>query len=49
MPRSIARVISHGMAKPIELQTFYGAQDLYDMLEIIAVDNYNANVRNAKD
>jgi 4-diphosphocytidyl-2C-methyl-D-erythritol kinase len=33
------------MATLHELQTVYGAQDLYDMLEINAVDNYNRNVR----
>lgn len=32
------------MATLRELQTFYGAEDLYGMLEIIAVDTHNQNV-----
>jgi hypothetical protein len=28
----------------LELQTVYGLEDLYDMLEIIAVDNHNERV-----
>lgn len=33
----------------VELQTVLGAEDLYNLLEIIAVDNFNSNARNAKD
>ena len=27
-----------------DLQTFYGSEDLMDFVEIIAVDNHNANI-----
>jgi hypothetical protein len=35
-------VISAGKATLRELQTYYGTKDLYDLLEIVAVDAYNA-------
>lgn len=31
------------MATLHELQTVYGPQDLYDLLEVMAVDQYNEN------
>jgi hypothetical protein len=31
-----------------ELQTVYGTQDLFDMLEMLVVDNHNARVANTK-
>lgn len=34
-------VVSRGMASLHELDTVYGTQDMHDMLEIIAVDDYN--------
>jgi hypothetical protein len=34
-------VVSRGLATLIELQTAYGSEDLYNLLEIIAVDDYN--------
>lgn len=37
----IARVVLSKAASLHELQTVYGPQDLYDLLEIIAVDNAN--------
>jgi hypothetical protein len=40
----VATVISHRLATLHELQTFYGAEDLYGMLEIIAVDTHNQHV-----
>lgn len=33
--------MSHGMATLNELQTVYGLQDVYDMIEVIMVDSYN--------
>lgn len=33
----------------MELQTIYGLEDLYDFLEIIAVDNYNHVLASRKD
>lgn len=41
MPRNIGTVISSGKATLLELQTVYGAEDLYDLLEVILVDNHN--------
>jgi hypothetical protein len=41
VPPSIGAVVSKGLAKLHELDTIYGTQDLYDMLEILIVDNYN--------
>ena len=35
-------VISGGLATLFELQTIYGVQDLYDLLEIVAIDANNA-------
>jgi hypothetical protein len=31
------------MATLAEMQTVYGLEDVYDMLEVIMVDNYNQN------
>lgn len=44
VPASIGTVVSKGLATLHELDTVYGTQDLYDMLEIIAVDAHNQNV-----
>lgn len=44
MPRRVAVIISRGLATLHELQTVYGSEDLYDLLEIIAVDDYNRAV-----
>jgi hypothetical protein len=41
VPQSIGVVISSGRATKHELQTIYGTRDLYDFLEIIAVDIEN--------
>lgn len=35
------------MATLHELQTVYGVQDAYDMLEVINVDDHNARLANA--
>ena len=32
---------SRGLATLYEMQTVYGVEDVYDMLEIIVVDSYN--------
>ena len=42
MPRAIASVVSGRLATLAELDTALGAQDLYDLLEIMAVDAYNS-------
>ena len=42
-------VVSSGMATLHELQTVYGVEDVYNLAEIVSVDNHNraqANVRN---
>ncbi|WP_244315093.1 transcription elongation factor GreA [Paraburkholderia unamae] len=44
MPRSIGLVVSKKYATPHELQTVYGAEDLYDLLEIIVVDGHNDRI-----
>lgn len=33
--------VSRGLATLAELQTVYGLEDAWDMLEIISVDNHN--------
>lgn len=41
IPRLIGVVISNGRATLHELDTVYGWEDAYDLLEIIVVDNHN--------
>ena len=41
VPRTIGAVISSKLASLVELDTVLGAEDLYDLLEIIAVDSHN--------
>lgn len=43
VPTSIATVITHQFATLQELQTIYGTEDLYNLIEIIAV---NADAHN---
>lgn len=44
----IAVVVSRGMATLAEMQTVYSLGDLYDMLEILAVDSYNERILQAR-
>ena len=44
VPRTIGMVVSHKMATLNELQTVYGLEDVYDMIEVILVDNHNQQV-----
>lgn len=37
-------VVSRGHATLAELQTIYGAEDAYDLFEIIRVDNHNEHL-----
>ena len=46
MPGPIGAVVSRGFATLRELDTHYGTEDLYDMLEIIAVDAFNQRLVN---
>lgn len=41
LPKQIGIVVSAKMATLHELDTVYGVMDLYDILEIMSVDNYN--------
>lgn len=45
VPRSIGLVVSRRLATMVELQTTLGAQDLYNLIEILAVDNHNQNLK----
>ena len=42
-------MISKRLATYNELQTVYGAPDLYDLYEVIVVDNYNARKMAERD
>jgi len=44
VPPAIGAVVSSGHASLVELDTVLGLKDLYDLLEIIAVDHHNANI-----
>lgn len=48
MPQAIGRVVSLRMATLNELQTVYGSEDFYDLLEIMAVDSFNENVMSSE-
>ena len=41
-------MISAGMATKRDLDEFYSVQDVYDMLEIMAVDGHNRKIMAAK-
>lgn len=42
-------MISSRLATLYELQTVYGVEDLYVLLEVIAVDNYNRMLASQRD
>lgn len=42
----MAALISKGLASLNDLQTIYGTEDYYDLLEIAAVDSFNKKVLN---
>ena len=44
MPHTIAAVVSARLATLHELQTVYGLMDLWDLIEIHAVDAHNQGV-----
>jgi hypothetical protein len=44
LPGAVGRVVSARLATLHELQTIYGLEDLYDLLEIVLVDAHNARV-----
>jgi hypothetical protein len=45
VPPLIGTLVSSGKATLVELQTILSCQDAYDILEILAVDNYNDELR----
>ena len=50
VPVSIGVVVSSRLATLVELSTVLGGEDLYDLLEILAVDSYNERLMSeAKD
>lgn len=46
LPAIIGTIISRRMASLYELDTVYGVRDVYDMLEVIMVDDYNRALAN---
>jgi len=46
LPRTIATCIASKHATLYELDTFYGLEDLWWLLEINSVDTHNANIAN---
>ncbi len=44
MPRLIGTLVSSRMATLVELQTVYGVEDAYNMLEVLTVDAHNERV-----
>ena len=42
----IATLLSKGAARLHELDTVYGTKDVYDMLEIVLVDDHNVWLAN---
>lgn len=41
VPQSIGSVVSRKLASLVELDSVLGVEDLYNLLEIIAIDNHN--------
>ncbi len=46
VPKTIATVVSSKLATLYELDSVYGVEDMWRLLEIITVDNYNKMVIN---
>jgi len=49
VPQTIAAVISGKQATLIEMQTIYGIEDMWNLLEIITVKNHNEKVMSEVD
>jgi hypothetical protein len=47
VPPSIAAVVSSKLATLHALETDYGVEGMWDLLEISTVDNHNANIHNS--
>ncbi|MDE2467645.1 MAG: hypothetical protein KGL35_02595 [Bradyrhizobium sp.] len=41
MPKAIAIIVAARLASYVELGTVLGAEDLYDLIEIMSVDAHN--------
>lgn len=44
VPPTIGMVVSSGKATLVELGTVLNIEDLHDLMEVISVDNHNAEV-----
>lgn len=49
VPRIFGTVVSRRFATLHELDTVYGTEDVYDMMEIISVDSHNQSILNQED
>lgn len=49
VPRTVAVALSARLATLHELDSVYGIEDLYDLLEVHAVDAHNRNVLAARE
>jgi hypothetical protein len=49
IPRLIAILVSNRMATLRELDTLYGLEDAYDLIEILVVDSHNKAALNKID
>ena len=49
VPGIIAIIVMKKLATLNELQTIYGSEDAYDLLEIIAVENRNTEIANTRE
>lgn len=46
VPKSIAAIVASGKATLTELDTVYGIEDMWDLLEIITVESHNQRILN---
>jgi hypothetical protein len=46
---AIGTVISSRLATLHELDTVYGVEDLYDLIEVLAIDAHNQSLANKKE
>ena len=49
VPRTIGTLVSARLATLHELDTIYGIEDVYQMLEIVSVDSYNKYLASKRD
>ena len=48
VPRTIASLLSAKVATLHELDTVYGMEDVFDMLEVLIIDSENARIARSK-